>query len=87
MLNKIVLLQEAIAAGPFVLLAFGLIAVGVIGLIYFLLKLYKLGNKRSENVEERTDRVIQKSTFIILSIIIFILLVVFTVWLRNIRFD
>ena len=82
-----IILQEAMAAGPF-LFVFLLLAVASVGVLFYsLFRIYKLSNKQVANAAERTDKVIAISTHIVLSLAIFIGLFLTLGWLRNIHFD
>ena len=81
------LLQEAMAAGPFLLLAFVLGLIGICLLIYFLFKIDKTNKKIQQEKTNRTYLTGVRNSLVVFSLILLIALVIFFNWLCNIKLD
>ena len=83
-----VLLQEAISASPFFMLAFFLLIVGAASLLYKLISASKQGNKKfGEARGQSKENRIASKIYVVLLILILIGVIVFIKWMSKIKYD
>ena len=82
-----ILLQEAIAAGPYLLLAFVLVIIGICVLIYFLFAIKRTNRKIEKQGSEKVYLKGVRNGLVVFSMIILVALILFVNWLCNIKFD
>jgi formate hydrogenlyase subunit 3/multisubunit Na+/H+ antiporter MnhD subunit len=83
-----VLLQEAISARPFLILAVFLLVAGFGSAIYTLFRITKSANKKySGSRQQAGEKRNTSKALVVLLIIILIALIVFINWLGKIKYD
>lgn len=85
---KLILLQEAMRAGPFFIAGVLLLFLGIIALLFLVYKLTKATSREKQPAAPETPEITRKSkTYIFFILVLLTGLIVFGNWLCTLKFD